>query len=34
MTGRWSAGDCVVLRAVGPLLVGKPAVVVETARNE
>jgi hypothetical protein len=29
MTGRWSAGDCVVLRAVGPLMVGKPAVVVE-----
>ena len=29
MTGRWSAGDCAVLRAVGPLLVGKPAVVVE-----
>ena len=29
MTERWSPGDCVVLRAVGPLTVGKPAVVVE-----
>ena len=29
MTRRWSRGDCVVLRAVGPLMVGKPAVVVE-----
>ncbi|MDE0026043.1 MAG: DUF402 domain-containing protein [Spirochaetaceae bacterium] len=29
MAARWSAGDCVVLRAVGPLTVGKPAVVVE-----
>ena len=33
MTGRWSAGDCAVLRAVGPLLVGKPAVVVEDCAN-
>ena len=29
MAERWSPGDCVVLRAVGPLTVGKPAVVVE-----
>ena len=29
MTGRWDAGDHVVLRAVGPFMVGKPAVVVE-----
>lgn len=29
MTGRWRAGDHVVLRAVGPFMVGKPAIVVE-----
>ncbi|MDE0445802.1 MAG: DUF402 domain-containing protein [Spirochaetaceae bacterium] len=29
MAARWNPGDCVVLRAVGPLTVGKPAIVVE-----
>ena len=34
MTGRWNAGDHVVLRAVGPFMVGKPAIVVVEDRAD